>query len=1773
MSEQTTDKQNLTEQAVAEGGAYEVLRSRLSKFGNELQSQAKGVNSARQEEFGSTDMAVLGRFRLRTENNCDAKDLVLVGDYVMFGYNAYLGLRNETKVEDVFGLYKLVEKDGEFDVEEVNFSGTFLADQQFLGDFNELYSYYKDTVLSQLVVKNGKLLASFQIGDRLTDIRVFRWDLSPDGHTIEYIDNRGERDIALPPKYDFEWTRCPRQDVVEGRYPHINVLDTLFIDTLRGDLTVKVENNTDSGMGIFSEAVEDANQSLDDAEFYYADLNSLILLKIRPYMEQQWRYLVYNRNSQTILRLDEIDHSCVQLPEDHGIIFPGGYYLTTGEYKRFEDSLDGLQYKRQIRSPNGEDVLYIFYHPSQNIVALYNYNLINKSLQNPLLGHGFGFYDDGKLVIFYAQEEATRVHPVQIWQTPYFSDAFASAQPVKQNFFGKIGNAELVRGISELYSIAKMVENDDVSSNHFNELSKVCHKIFDAYYWLDSDELGEIGAILREIAGTSELVLDEYEKVESIRAQSSQELQKAESMQADIMRHLDPDAWHSPQDYVEALEKLRRQRGHLMTIKELRYMDTNIIDKLEAQMLEQEEHINQKTVEFLSGDEALGSYYEQIDYIKSHYQSCKNTTEIQVHIDSLEQMASGLDLLSELMATLKVPDATVQTKIIEAVSEVYGKLNQQKAQVEHQRKSFGSAEAAAQFAAQFKLLNQSIQNALGLSTNPDKCDEQLSRLLVQLEELEGQFSEHDEFLADILSKRDEIFETFETHKQQLLDAQQRKCQTLFDAAARIMQSITRRTQKFTEADELNTFFASDGLIAKLRELSDSLRQYDDNVKADDIDARLKSAKEQAIRTLKDKSEIFEEGGNVIKLGPRHKFSVNTQELDLTILPRGDRQNIHLIGTDYYEPIEHERLNQLKPYWSVNTPSESDTVYRGEYLSYQIIEAAKQGSNNLSWSQLSQVSADEETLLVLVREYAAPRYNEGYEKGIHDHDAAKILVKLLPAMAMAGTLKFTPSVRALAVLYWSENQGKPQPKLWPGRAQNALSIAKLFNSLNAQEQLKAEIAQTVGEYFESLAMTVDTGLYSAIGEYLMLELGQDTVEFATTKYAKQLVEQFTMHLKTHDSWSAYQSAIGNLGDEPGKRWALSNSWLSAFVDSQEHQDLAHFVDEAVSIINCGNKVRRQDKEADLQLTVEQLLGDHQNLKNQSLTIVLDEFLLRLEHHCGVVVEGYQEFQKVRQEVVDEQRSVLRLNEFKPKPLSSFVRNQLINDVYLPIIGDNLAKQMGTVGDTKRTDLMGLLLMISPPGYGKTTLVEYVANRLGLIFMKINCPTVGHEATNIDPSKAAHMGAKQELEKLNLAFEMGNNVMLYLDDIQHTNPEFLQQFIQLCDGTRRIEGVWKGRSKTYDMRGKKFCIVMAGNPYTESGEAFKIPDMLANRADIYNLGDVLGDSERVFNMSYLENSLTSNSVLAPLATRDMSDVYKLVDMAQGGNVAATDLNHQYSGAEIKEITDVMNKLFAIQTVVSKVNAQYISSSAQNDQYRTEPPFKLQGSYRNMNKMAEKVTSVMTDDELMQMIADHYVGEAQLLTIGAEENLLKLAELRGNMTEQESERWHKIKSGYQRNKSLGGDEADTGSQIVLKLHDMVDTLGGLKALAEQKTEVVVDDKPQVNPFEQLQPLLALLESSQQNVSGISEKLANLATQVDTLKQLQVEVESTPVTQTVAPVSQAVEQVTPDINQLVHDMADSFKSMIESLVQDVAPSQLNKYQKAAKTLVDEQNKQEKQD
>jgi hypothetical protein len=1739
------------ENAVAAGGAYEVIRRRLTDQGKTLNKLTRDLNEARLAEFGSSEMKVASRVRVRTENNCIARDMVQVGDYLLFGYNVFIGLKKETVVDDVFSLFQVKDGDASEELEPVPLAGSFLSAPSFVSDFLELYRYYKHTKLVELTVNHGKLLAGFQIGERLEDIRVFRWSVSADGKDIKYIDNRGERDIQLPPAYDFEWIETTRENTVHGKHPHVSILDKVFVETVGGDLTVKVENNTKDGLGIYREPVDDATQSLDDARILYAELGGLILLKVLPYKENVWRYLIFNTMTEAVLRVDAIGQSCVQLPEDHGIIFPGGYYLQTGEFKAFDQGIvskesQGLKFKKMIRSPNGEDVMYAFYEPQDGVVGLFAYNLISKTLQNPLYCHGYALSEAGTLVVFSAETEPTRVHPMQIWHTPFVSQEFASKSDVSQTFFGRIGNAALVRGVSDLFSICRLIDEQSASARLYEELSKSTLKIFDSHYWVSdyvpSDTASErIADVLKTVSQTAELVIDEFEKVQSIQRQSQKAMADAEATQSGILQSLRPESWDTAEQYVEALNKIRHQQGHLTTIKEYRYIDVARLEQLDAVLVEAKEKLSAQTVAFLADEKSLQPYLVKIDALNAQVASAETIASLTPIIEVIEQTAEGLDLLSELMATLKVQDTTVRTRIIDAISEVYSKLNQSKATARHKQKNVGSEEAIAQFGAQFKLFSQSITNALGMATTPARCDEQLSRLLVQLEELESQFSEYEQFLADIMAKREEIYESFESHKQKLLDERQRKAQSVNDAADRILKSIERRSIKFTEADELNTYFASDALVLKVREMIERLRELESSVKADDVASRFKSIKEQAIRSLRDKSDIYEAGGNVIKLGPKHKFSVNTQELDLTILPRGDNLFIHLTGTDFFEELRRPELLALRPYWDMSLESETDAVYRAEYLAAQMIAAAEAGTDGLTRDDLNTALLDESVLLQKIRAFATPRYKEGYEKGVHDQDALKILQKMLPSLDSADLLRYDPLCRGFVQIFWANIQHlgaeavdelvavKEKAETWHERAQSAAQMQAHFNSSRAMALLETEVLEALSVFLRIHPVPVPPQKVARAAEYLVAELSRERIGFIASKYGQRLVDELKRTLDD-SAWRKYQSTLEKLKGKVAQRWSLSASWLEALVEGKNLATLARYIPEAIALINADGRLERRATEADVELMVTELLGEHSRIENRSLALAVDDFFQRMDEHREVI-KGYREYLHLRQQIIEEERAALRLDTFKPKPLSSFVRNRLINESYLPLIGDNLAKQMGTVGDDKRTDLMGLLMMISPPGYGKTTLMEYVASRLGLIFMKINCPSLGHDVLSLDPEQAPNATARQELQKVNLGLEMGNNVMLYLDDIQHTHPEFLQKFISLCDGTRRVEGVWKGKTKTYDMRGKKFCVVMAGNPYTESGEAFKVPDMLANRADIYNLGDILGGMEEQFALSYIENCLTSNAVLAPLATREMSDVYKLVKLAQGENIATTELAHQYSGAEINEIIGVLKKLFKIQEVVLKINQQYIASAAQDDSYRTEPPFKLQGSYRNMNKMAEKISSVMNDEELMQMIADHYLGESQLLTKGAEENLLKLAQLRGNATAVQEQRWQQICKDFMRNKAMGGGEADVGTKVVAQLVDLVE---GVRQIGESSLSF----SSQKNTVDQA----AVSDSTKQDeqMALIGHSLGRIGDALVSANQL---IKKQP-SKDVQPKIEVINQPVPGIDKVLRALADTMETSIFPLV-----------------------------
>ncbi|MFV0133137.1 DNA repair ATPase [Streptomyces sp. HMX87] len=1600
-------------------GTYEVLRDRLTAQAGELARRAEALDARRTEEFGALRLELAGTERLRTEQACVPRDIVAVGDALLFGYGTVPGRGTGTGVGDVLALHGR-------DLERTAHDAVpgLLDDPALVREFTDLHRYFRQARLERLRRVPGKLLAVFRTGEKATDIRVLRWSV-PDAGPVSFLDARGERDHVRPPAHAVEWTAATRDDHVLGRHPHVSVGGEVFVSTVGGSLTVKTDDDTASPDGIHAEPVDEPLQALADADIAYARVGPLILLRVRPYKEDTDRHLVFNTLTRAVVRLDGIGQGCRRLPDDQGIVFPGGYCLATGTHKTFDLDTTGMEFEREIRSPNGEDVLYAFHAPGAGRGLLLPYNMIRRTVATPLTCRGWALFDDGTLVLLRADgDEPQRVHPVQLWRSPYVSDTHAAARPAGTGPLARVGNADLVRGISDCLSVARAVAETTPTSEVYAELAAACVRTADAHHWLADPELGDLNAPLTAVRETADQVLAEFETVRALTRRAADALDAAEARVAAVVRRLRGEVPRSAAEWVGGLTELRRAQGQLLTLKDLRYADTGRIDRLAAGVETDLAGFGGRAVAHLAREDAFAGHHADIERLVADAEAVATVAEAAPVAARLDELTDGLRTVTEVVAGLDIGDATVRTAILERVAEVLGGANRARATLDARRRDLLEREGRAAFTAEFALLGQAVTGALAAAGSPEACDEQLAAVLVQLENLESRFAESDDFLRTLADKRDEVHEAFSTRKQTLADARARRAERLADSAARVLTTLTRRAAALPDADAVATYFGSDPMPAKVRRLADELRELGDPGRAEELHGRLTAARRQALRALRDRTDLYADDGRTLRLGA-HRFAVNAQPLDLTLVPHGDGLALALTGTDYRAPVTDPDILADRAHGDRPLPSESPEVYRAEHLAARLLD--EHGPAAL---------ANADDLPDLVRQAAEAAYDEGYERGVHDHDATLILAALLRLHDSAGPLRHEPAARAAAQLFWAHDSTAEARATWRLRALSLARARDTFGPTSALADLRGELAEEIGG---------DTA--DAAAGYLLEELTDGPDGFVIAAGTRSLLDSFR---RTVDA-RAYDEDLAALPD-PDARGRLITAWLSAYATATGTGLAPGDLAEAVVAELCPG-LPRYVSDAPLTETVEGLLGSHPRISGRSLTVRVDELLARTRRFRAHDVPGHRAHQRRRSALVAAERSRLGLDAYRPRVLSTFVRGRLVDEVYLPLVGDSLAKQLGTTGEggrAGRPGTGGLLLLVSPPGYGKTTLMEYVADRLGLMLVKVDGPALGHAVTSLDPAEAPDATARREVEKINFALAAGNNVLLYLDDIQHTSPELLQRFIPLCDATRRVEGVWDGRPRTYDLRGKRFAVCMAGNPYTESGGRFQVPDMLANRADVWNLGDVLTGKDDAFAASFVENALTAHPVLAPLAGRERADLDLLIRLAAGDTTARADrLVHPYPPAELERITAVLRHLLTARDTVLAVNAAYIASAAQSDDARTEPPFRLQGSYRNMNKIAQRIQPVMNDAELAAVIDDHYTAEAQALATGAEAALLKLAELRGTLTAGQAARWAEVKSAYVRTRALGGPGDDPLTRAVAALGLLADRVAAVETAIRRVTD----------------------------------------------------------------------------------------------------------------------------
>ncbi|MGV3533608.1 MAG: DNA repair ATPase, partial [Chthoniobacteraceae bacterium] len=225
---------------VLEQGTYEILRARLNAHGAELRSRLEKLNEARQEVFGAIKTGLVATERITTRNNCMPRDIIPIGrERYLLGYNVHVGLRSEIQLADVFAAYDYREHHfQEVPIEVV-------AGEQFEADFKSLYKYYKNTSFAKFSIIGPHLFMVFRVGKNVADIKTFKWLLGDE--QITYIGNRFDHEFTFPPQHEFEWVRTHRELHRSGLHPHISLEDRVFVECVGGDLTIKIEDNTDSG--------------------------------------------------------------------------------------------------------------------------------------------------------------------------------------------------------------------------------------------------------------------------------------------------------------------------------------------------------------------------------------------------------------------------------------------------------------------------------------------------------------------------------------------------------------------------------------------------------------------------------------------------------------------------------------------------------------------------------------------------------------------------------------------------------------------------------------------------------------------------------------------------------------------------------------------------------------------------------------------------------------------------------------------------------------------------------------------------------------------------------------------------------------------------------------------------------------------------------------------------------------------------------------------------------------------------------------------------------------------------------------------------------------------------------------------------------------------------------------------------------------------------------------------------------------------------------------
>jgi hypothetical protein len=184
-------------------------------------------------------------------------------------------------------------------------------------------------------------------------------------------------------------------------------------------------------------------------------------------------------------------------------------------------------------------------------------------------------FPNGHLLLFRADSEPQKHHMIQLRQTPFHQPGYEP--PGRATRFSiRSATSEVVRCLAECNEVLTLVRRKDPYAELYTDLVKRCGAILDSYPWLSTRMASPSTPPCARCARRPTSAVDEFDRVRRLQREAVERVKDAASarMRHDQFQEIRRASFSVLNDYVAQPRRPARLRGELITLREVRYVDT-----------------------------------------------------------------------------------------------------------------------------------------------------------------------------------------------------------------------------------------------------------------------------------------------------------------------------------------------------------------------------------------------------------------------------------------------------------------------------------------------------------------------------------------------------------------------------------------------------------------------------------------------------------------------------------------------------------------------------------------------------------------------------------------------------------------------------------------------------------------------------------------------------------------------------------------------------------------------------------------------------------------------------------------------------------------------------------------------------------------------------------------------------------------------------------------------------------------------------------------------